>query len=379
MNLPFPSWAEVDLDRLHSNVDIIHAAAGKKLLPVIKANAYGHGGLVLARELAKRKEVEALAVWSLDEAEQLRKGGIKCRVLALGGFWPAEAGRVVSLGVEPVISSSGQASLLARAASVKKPAKVHFKIDTGMARLGEERQAAFDSLTQAGAMGGVRLAGVMTHLAFAECGKQAVRRQLSVFDDILASFQASGRSIPPRHAANTAAVFLHPEARYDLVRPGIGLYGVKEFRGKDPGLKPVLSLRARVIWTRKLAKGETVSYFGIWESPGPRKIAVVSLGYADGYSRVLSNRVRAIIKGKSVKQIGVICMDSATFDVTSVNVKEGDTVTIIGSDGPKYIGATAIAKVLSTISYEILCGIGNRTRRIYIRSGKIDRRVSTGI
>ncbi|MDH5636880.1 MAG: alanine racemase [Nitrospinota bacterium] len=375
MKLPYPAWAEVDLDRLHHNVDVIHSAAKVPLLPVIKANAYGHGANVLASQLVRRKEVTGLCVWTMQEAEALRREGIKGRIVALGGVLPQEAKLAVELCVEPVVGSVAQARAMAGVASKRKPAAVHLKVDTGMARLGTDRQDAFDTMAKISRMESLSLAGMMTHFAFAGVKKKAVREQVESFEDLLEAIRGAGYQIPACHAANTAGIFLHPESRFQLVRPGIGLYGIQEFSGPDVGLKPVLSLKARVSWIRDVSKGQTVSYGGIWKSPGKRRVAVVSLGYADGYSRLLSSRVHGIINGEKTKQIGVICMDVSMFDITRTSAGEGDYITLIGSEGAHSIGALDLAQVMGTISYEVLCGIGNRVRRIYHRSGKVDRKL----
>jgi len=368
-----PAWAEVDLDRLHHNVDLIHGAAGVPLLPVIKANAYGHGANTLARELSRRREVAALCVWTIQEARALRAEGIKSRILALGGAAPEEAKLAMDLGVEPVVGSARHARALAHAAG-RNQAAVHLKLDTGMARLGADLQEAFDVFTQVAQIKNLRLAGLMTHFSSAGASKKESRGQVESFDEVIGALGAAGHTVPPCHAANTAGLFLHPEARYQLVRPGIGLYGIQEFSGPDVGLKPVLSLKARVSWIRNVSKGQTVSYEGMWKSPGKRRVAVASLGYADGYSRILSNRVHGIINGRKVRQIGVICMDVSMFDVTRAEALEGDVMTVIGEEGVHHVGALDLARAAGTISYEILCKIGNRVRRIYHRSGKIDRK-----
>lgn len=364
----------MDLDRLHHNAGVIAAAAGAPLMPVIKANAYGHGAIPIARELARRKDTAALCVWSLDEAEILRKAGIKGRALVLGGAWPWEGKRAAGLGVEMVVSSADQAKAVASGAGRSAPAVVHFKINTGMNRFGADPQAAFDEFAAISKMKNLRLAGVMTHLASAGGGKGKTLRQIAVFEEVLGALRSAGYSIPPRHAANTAAIFLHPEARFDLVRPGIGLYGIAEFPGPDPELLPVLSLKAVALSVREVAKGETVSYDGMWKSPGERRVAALSLGYADGFSRALSGRAHAIINGRKIPQIGAICMDSSMFDVTGADVSPGDVATLIGSEGSLSIGVGALAEASGTISYEILCRIGPRVRRIYIRRGKIIRK-----
>ncbi|MBI4828746.1 MAG: alanine racemase [Nitrospinae bacterium] len=212
----------------------------------------------------------------------------------------------------------------------------------------------------------------MTH--FADSGSAEghfTNRQLDRFDDILGALRARGHNLPPVHAANTAALFLSPRARYDLVRPGIGLFGVQEFDGRDAGLKPILSWKARIILTRKVGKGESVSYGMRWKSPGAREVAVVMAGYADGYSRQLSGKARAIMGGKLIRQIGTICMDNCMFDVTGCAARAGDVVTLIGEEGRARVTAVELARECGTIAYEVLCGIGRRVERVYVRGEQL--------
>ena len=374
MRAPFPCWAEVDLDKLHRNADRISETAKVPLMPVVKANAYGHGASAIARQLSRRKDVAALCVWSLEEALALRKGGIKGRVITLGGARPWEGRLAAETGAEVVVGSAEQARALARAAGRRAPALVHFKVNTGMNRLGSDPEDSFGQYSAISSMKNVRLAGVMTHLASAGGSRRQTAMQLKTFADILSALRAAGKTIPPRHAANTAAIFSHPEACLDLVRPGIGLYGIKEFPGADPGLEPVMTLRAVLIAVRSVGKGEGVSYDSMWISPGKRRVAAAAIGYADGYSRVLSGRSHAIINGGRAPQIGAICMDTSMFDVTKVDASAGDVATLIGPEGSGAAGAARWAGVCGTISYEILCRIGPRVRRIYIRRGKTQGR-----
>lgn len=372
MRLNYPSHIEIDLDRLHSNIDLISGKTGTPLAPVVKADAYGHGAEVIARQLSERDEVAALCVWTLREAACLRKQGIKGRIIVLGGVFPEETSDAVNLGLEVVISSLGEAKALAAKAG-RTVASAHLKINTGMARLGADSDAVLKIFRSVNRMKKISLAGVMTHLADSEKPRGRARAQLKLFDDILSSVSCAGITIPPRHTANTAAVFLHPASRYELARPGIGVYGVQEFGGKNVGLKPVLSWRAKVALVREVKKGDPVSYNMTWISPGRRKVAVVCAGYADGYSRRLSNKAHAIIGGKKIRQIGTICMDNCLFDVTGLKVKAGQAVTLIGSDGQQTMPLKKLARQLDTISYEIMCGISQRLPRVYFLGGKVGR------
>ncbi len=377
VKLDYPSHVEIDLDRLHANIDLISRKAGTPLAPVIKADAYGHGAVAIARQLSVRSEVEAFCVWTLREAVRLRKHGIKGRIIVLGGVFLEEAGEAVNLDLEVVISSLTEAKALAGKAG-RRMATAHLKINTGMTRLGAGPEDVLTILRSVSRMKKISLAGVMTHLADSDKPRSKMTKaQLMLFDDILSSAASAGITIPPRHTANTGAIFLHPASRHELARPGIGVYGVQEFGGKDAGLKPILSLRAKVALVREVKKGEPVSYGMTWISPGRRKVAVARVGYADGYSRGLSNKAHAIIGGKKIRQIGIICMDNCLFDVTGLKVKVGDTVTLIGSDGRQTMPMKKLARALDTISYEIMCGISWRLPRVYLQGGKVSRS-STG-
>lgn len=369
----FPAYAEIDLDKLHQNLDLLSKTSQVPLAPVIKANGYGHGAVGLAKELISRRDVLALCVGTMDEGMELRKVGVKGRVIVLDGILAEQAKNVAQNNLEVVISSIETARALAAAGAGGKPVSVHLKINTGMTRLGSDPEGALDFYKKTAKIKKLTIAGVMTHLADSGKRKGLTSIQTTLFDDILSSIRASGFDPPPLHAANTAAAFLHPESRYDFIRPGIGIYGIQEFGGRDVGLKPILSLRARVMMARQVTKGTPVSYGMTWASPGKRNVAVVSIGYADGYMRSLSNKTHAIINGKKIKQIGVICMDNCLFDITGTNAATNDLVTLIGEDKGVSVKAEQLARIAKTITYEILCGIGRRIPRVYIRSGKVEK------
>lgn len=372
VKLHYPVYAEIDLDRMHSNLDLLGKRASVPMLPVIKANAYGHGAAALAKEIGSRSDVAGLSVGTVDEALELRKAGYKGRALVLDGVFAEQAAQVVRHKLEVVVSSIDQVKMLV-AKAARSPVSIHLKINTGMTRLGADPENAVELYKKAASMKKTAIVGVMTHLADSNKRKGYAPTQIKIFDDILSSIRASGFLLPTRHAANTAAVFLHPKARYDMVRPGIGVYGIQEFGGRDVGLKPVLSLRARIMITRRLLKGTPVSYGMTWVAPRKCKVAVVCAGYADGYSRSFSNKAHAIINGGKIRQIGIVCMDNCLFDVTYANAKTGDVVTLIGEDKKAAVKAVELARLAKTISYEILCGIGRRATRVYIRSGKVEK------
>lgn len=356
-------------------MDLIRKTAAAPLLPVIKANAYGHGAVTIARELLKRRDVAALCVGSVGEALELRREGIKSRIIVLDGVFREQARDVARYGLEAVVSSVAEARALASAAG-RERIGVHFKINTGMTRLGANGDKALGAYKKIAGMKKIYPAGLMTHLAEANKKRGATSRQVSQFEQALSAIRGSGFELPPIHAANTAAIFLHPKARYDAARPGLGVYGVQEFSGADVGLLPILSWRARIIMARDVAKNTPVSYGAIWVSPGRRRVAVAYAGYADGFSRRMSNKAVAVFKGKKIRQVGAICMDNCLFDVTGTDAKAGDTITLIGDDGGRSIRANDLARWSGTISYEILCGIGRRAPRVYLKNGKAVKTVA---
>jgi alanine racemase len=358
------------MDRLHSNVDIIAKTAGVPLLPVVKANAYGHGAVTVGLALSRRKDVAGLCVGTVAEAVELRLAGYNGRLIALDGVFAEQARIVADQRLEVVISSLQIAKTLARHAG-KRPVPVHFKINTGMTRLGAQADETVQIYEKAAALTGVQVVGVMTHLADSGTRDGFTQRQTGLFDDVISALRARGFQVPPLHAANTGGIFLHPGSRYDFVRPGIGVYGVQEFAGKNAGLSPILSLTARISHIQRVSRGAAVSYGMKWKSPGERDIAVVQAGYADGYPRILSGKTRAIVNGCMARQVGVICMDNAMFDVTGLGAKVGDEAILIGEDGGRKITVHDLAVKAGTISYEILCAIGRRASRLYVKNGRV--------
>ena len=367
----YPSFAEIELNLFHQNIDLIYRVAGRrKIIPVIKANAYGHGAVALSAELCKRNEVHTQAVGVLSEAAMLRKSGIAGRLMVLDGILPTQAKMAVELNLEPVISNLEEAKRLSRVAG-KKKVSIHFKLNTGMSRLGADCQTAFDLYKKIIGIKKLRVVSIMTHFASSDCDKLFTNKQIAKFDDFCDSLSASGVDLPPKHAANTSGVFRHPSSHYDFVRPGLGLYGIQEFDGQNTGLSPILSWFARIIMIRDLKKGDPVSYNLTWTSSRKRKVAIAMVGYADGFNRALSNKWQAIINGVRIPQVGTICMDNCFFDVTGTEASIGDVITLIGTDGGKTVSAIKMARALDTIAYEVLCLIGARTTRFYLKSGRV--------
>ena len=369
-----PTWAEVDLDALARNYRAVCGRVGEgvKVMGVVKADAYGHGAPACARRLA-REGAEWFGVATPEEAFELRRAGIGQEILSFGGFWEGQAEQCLSMRVTPVVYRLDMAASLdsaARAAGVV--ADVHVKIDTGMGRLGVRYDEAGEFAEGMRAFRNLRVDGLMTHFAAADEPARDcfTEEQLKHFREAVATFRGRGYDPTYEHASNSAATFAHPEARFRMVRPGGVLYGlwrdVLPPAAEPPSLRPVMSLRSRVILLKRVHAGETLGYGCTYEAAREMVVATVPVGYADGYVRALSNRGRVAVKGKLAPVVGRVSMDLTIVDVTDVEgVSVGERVTLMGADGDLSIPAEDIARTAGTISYEITCGVSQRVPRRY--------------
>jgi len=366
----FRTSAYIDLNALEENYRSIVSLVGPDvtLLPVIKADAYGHGAV---RAGLRLQSIGAgyLAVASIDEAVELRKNGISCPILVLGGVMPWEDVRIfVENDVTPTVISFES---LQRASAHKgpKPLKIHVKIDTGMGRLGFSLGELGMLLELLGRMRErIHVEGLMSHFASSELRDDYGAGQVEVFRRALDSFRAAG--IDPRfvHMANSAAICDYPEAHFTMVRPGIMLYGSypdKGLRGTVP-LKQVMRWTSNVSHVRTLPALSSLSYGRTYVTERETRVAYVPMGYADGFPRSLSNRGSLLIRGRRCRIMGTVCMEWVLADVTGVaDVAPGEEVVIIGASGQERITADEIADLAGTIPYEILCGVSRRVPRLY--------------
>jgi alanine racemase len=311
-----------------------------------------------------------LGVALVEEGRELREAGIHAPVLIMGAVFPGQADEVVRLGLTPAVASLAVARALSQAAQRRQaPVAVHIKIDTGMGRIGLSPEAAPDLIAEVMELEGVRVEGLMTHFADADLrDKQFASVQMDRFEDLITSLEKRGMSVPVRHAANSAAVLDYRRALFTMVRPGVMLYGYNPLEGgAGADLRPVLSLVTRIAFLKRTPAGVPISYGRTFITGRESLIATIPIGYADGYSRGLSNRGEAIVRGKRVPVAGRVCMDMTMLDVTDVpGVAEGDEVVLIGSQGAERITADDVAAKTGTISYEVLCGISGRVPRVYI-------------
>lgn len=372
------TWAEISLDNLNHNYHALREKlpGGTRFLGVVKADAYGHGAVPVSRYLVELG-AEYLAVSNIEEAIQLRRGGIRGPILILGYTPPELADSLVAYGLRQEVHSLEYArQLQARLSGSKRRLRVHIKLDTGMSRLGffaYDHPKTVDELRAVAEMNELQIEGVFMHFPVADSlsadDAAFCRTQYARFTAMLDALKAVGVEPELRHCCNSGASILYPQYAMDMVRPGIATYGIlpsEELRGRID-LRPVMQLRSTIFQIRDYAPDITISYGRTYRTEAPTRVAVVGIGYADGLPRSFSNRISFLLHGKRVPQIGRICMDMCMVDVSSVpEAKVDDIVTVFGEDSGASIGVDAMAAELGTIPYELLCGINKRIPRIYL-------------
>jgi alanine racemase len=340
-----------------------------KMLAVVKADAYGHGLLPAARTLA-RAGVDYLGVGSLEEGLSLRQAGFTLPILLLLGIPPREAERVVAADLEVALFRRDVALALAAAArSQMKKAKVHLKVDTGMGRLGLRPGEVPEFLSGLREYRQMEVLGLISHLAMADReDKTYTLRQLQEFGSLLAAVRDRGWALPLSHISNSAALWDLKEAHLALVRPGLMLYGSPPAPDRPPPveLKPVMSLSTEVLQVKRLPPGSSISYGGTHTTADWCDLAVLPIGYCNGYNRLLSNRGEVLVRGRRAPIRGRVCMNLTMVEVTGIpGVREGDRVTLLGRDGDDRISADELAAWADTISYEVFCLLGAANLRRY--------------
>lgn len=362
--LPKRTWVEVDHAALRHNLKAVRKLAGKaRLMAVVKANGYGHGLGEVAATLAHGTEVFAVA--SLSEAILLRETGTGKPILLLSAALPAEYPEIAKRGFIPTISSLTEARLFSR--SARSGAPVHFKIDTGMGRLGALPKEALAILRKILKLP-LTLHSLSTHLPSADSDRSATKRQLLQFEKLVASLrkEAPGAAI---HVLNSAATLLFPSLAHDLVRVGLALYGISPLPRFRNLLRPALSWKASVTLIRDLPKGHGISYGSTFRTPRPMRIAVLPVGYADGYPRQLSGKgASVLIRGKRCRVLGRVTMDQILVDVSGIQrIRTGDVAVLIGKQGRQEITATEVASLADTIPWHLFCGITGRVAYLHTR------------
>jgi alanine racemase len=359
------SWVEISLGTIRANFRAVRGLAGDaaEIMPVVKADAYRHGAAEVSRAL-EDEGAPWLAVANIEEGVALRQAGIRARILVMADFLPADRDALAKLGLTPVIHS------LEDIPQAQVP--YHLKIDTGMGRLGT--RATPEEIVRAVTAGPAVLEGLMTH--FASAGNYSAPQtmeQIARFERVLGALRAA--DLAPRYVHASASIpvaYRRREAWGNLLRPGHAIYGyVSSVRGPAPAaalqVRPALTWKARVLAVKEIEAGALIGYGGIHRAEEPMRIAVLAAGYADGIPHRLGNRGGVIAKGKLAPIVGAVSMDLTTVDVTHVpELKTGDSVMLLGSEGGVSIDAQEIAKLAGTISYSVLCGISARVKRVFV-------------
>ena len=373
--------AKIDLDALTANIRIIHEALGGDTKPgifaVIKADAYGHGALPLARYMERDPYISGFAVATFEEAMELYDGGIRAPILILGFTFAHTYQDVVRYGIRPTIFTREMAEEYARAAeAVGKDVCCHIKLDTGMGRIGYtvDEQSADEIAGIFGEYPRLVPEGIFTHFARAdETDKGPTDVQFEKYSRMVAMLKERGVTFQIHHAANSAAILDYPKAHFDRVRAGIILYGLMPSDEVGSGkLQPLLSLHSHIVYIKEVDAGTAISYGGTYVTDRRRRIATIPVGYADGYCRQLSGKGSVLLHGKRAPIVGRICMDQFMIDVTEIpEAQILDEVTLIGKDGDERITLEELGGLSGRFNYEFACDLGNRIPRLYYADGEL--------
>ena len=367
-----PTFAEIDLNAFSHNLKQVRLKVGKdrKIISIIKADAYGHGAV----EIAKRASVsgaDMFGVSTVGEGIELSEAKIESPILLLGGCSKGDAEWIVSYNLKSIIYSFDAVLSLSKEAERQgKIADVHIKVDTGMGRIGIQSDEVMGLVKKVSSLKNIKIEGILTHFATAyEVDREFTGRQIKTFKAVIDELKKSGFSFSFMHASNSAAIVNYPESYFNTVRPGIILYGSTpfDFPVEDFLIKPVMSWKTSIVHLHNTPEKTGISYGRRFVTKRDSIIATIPVGYADGYSRSLSNKVQVLVGGRRVNQIGTICMDMCMIDVTDLpDVKVGDDVVLLGRQGGEEIRVEELASIAGTIPYEIFCSIGRRVRRVYI-------------
>jgi alanine racemase len=382
------TWAEVDLNAYAHNIRELRRIAGKtaRLMAVVKADGYGHGAVEVAREALKHG-AENLGVARISEAVQLREAGLEAPIMIFGYTPPDLAPTLITYDLTQTVYAIAAASALSEfAARQGRKVKVHIKVDSGMGRLGllfdspaadnpsdRPHQRSVKEALAISRLPGLVVEGLFTHFATADSAdKSYAARQLEKFLDFANRLRRAGLEFPVKHAANSGALIDMPDSHLDMVRPGIATYGLypsDEVNKNHVALKPVMTMKSRIIHLKKVPAGFKISYGITYQTKKPTTIATVPVGYADGFSRLLSNRGHMLVHGQKVPIVGRVCMDLTMLDVGSVPaVAIEDEVVVFGRQGNEAITADEVAADLNTINYEIVSTLTGRVARVYVKS-----------
>lgn len=366
-----PTVAEIDLTAIRANVEaVVRKVAPAEVLAAIKGNAYGHGDLEVAAA-ALQAGATHLGVATLEEALRLKQNKLTAPIVVLGGVIPKQASVFVDQNLEPVVFTMAQARALdEHIKQADRRLKIHIKADTGMGRLGIHWQEAADFVKSVSELRGLEIKGLCTHFACSDWADKAYTySQLKRFSALIKEVADSGIEIPIKHAANSGAILDMPESYFDMVRLGVAMYGYypSSETSESIKLKPSMTLKSAVTAVKKILAGENVSYNRRYQAQVDTQIAVVPIGYADGYNRKLSNKAHVLIRGKRYPVVGTVCMDLIMVDVgLSSDITCGDEVVLLGKQGNKEVSIYEICEHLETIPYEVTSWVSERVPRVYV-------------
>ena len=368
-----PTFAEINLSALRANYRALSAYTnGASIMAVVKADAYGHGAIEVARALRKAG-CEHFGVATVEEARELRADGVGERIYLLAGYFADQAPEIVALDLIAPIFDLSLIEPLEHAASASGRVgfRVHLEIDTGATRLGILPMDLAEAAHRLHHAPSLKVEGASTLLANAgDPASPITDRQLAVFRDALAMLRAAGFDLPVRHVANSAAMVLRADAHFSLMRPGLAMYGLPPVQAvrDHVALRPVMTLKTRVLQVKRVAAGSGVSYGHTFVAPRESVIGVLAVGYADGYRRGLQHGGEVMVRGRRAPIVGAVCMDLTMVDLTDVaGAAAGDEVILWGGAGEAMISVNDVARLAQTISYEMLCTVGRRVPRIYRR------------
>lgn len=371
-------YAAIDLDAIEENMKAMasNLTKGTGIIGVVKTDGYGHGAVPVAKAIDPY--VEGYAVATIEEALGLRRHGITKPVLILGVTHESHYEELITYEIRSAVFEKKQAQALSKmAVSMGKTAYIHLALDTGMSRIGMKCcEESADLAALMSRMPGVCVEGIFTHFAKAdETDKTSALGQLQKYLDFIEILESRGVHIPIRHISNSAGIVDMKEANCDMVRAGISIYGLypsDEVQKDQVILRPAMALKSFITYIKEIEPGAAVSYGGTFVADRPMRIATISIGYGDGYPRNLSGKGRVLIHGKSAPILGRVCMDQMMVDITHIPAaKENDEVTLMGRDGDDEIAVEELARTGGGFHYEIICDIGKRVPRVYLRDGKI--------
>ena len=370
-----PTWVEIDLDAIAHNVRAVCKKIGEdiKILAVVKADAYGHGAIETSRVLLKNG-VELLGVAIPEEGIELRQAGINASIIILGSLLPEQLDSVVAFSLTPTICDRLIAKELSyRAQKLHRKLKIHIKVDTGMRRLGVWHEDAVNFVKEIKHLNNLEIEGIYTHLATSdEEDKGFAYEQIGLFINVLKQLDAQNIHIPLKHAANSGAILDMPASYFNMVRPGLVLYGLYPSNSvsRSIRLQPAMTFKTRIAYIKDVQKGVTIGYGRTYKTSKPSRVATLPVGYVDGYSRSFSNRGEVIVNGYRAPIIGRVCMDQCIIDVSAVpDVSIGNEVVLYGksaSGGTEEIPVETAANLIGAIPYEIVSTIGKRVPKVYV-------------